>query len=145
MCSVSLTRQTDPHCRFYSTGTTSVFLSFVVNKSLKPSDSIDQSLVSCLIHCHSPTASVLYFTLQNWTSVWRSFSFRDVWEVSVFSEILMVLKEQVFQFSISNQFCMTTCRTTWPYKMTQKTNHFSWTNRLYFHSVCRIVYVIHTF
>ncbi len=73
-----LSRQTDPHCRFYSTVTTLEFLSYAVfNKSLKPNDSIGPSLVLCLIHCRSPTPSVFYFALQNWSSTWRSFSSRQ--------------------------------------------------------------------
>ena len=52
----------------------------VFNKSLKPSVSIDPSLVLCLIHCLSPTPSaiLLRFTELRSSSVWRSPSSRQV-------------------------------------------------------------------
>ncbi len=75
----SFPRQTGPRCRFYSTVTTLVFLSYAVfNKSLKPNVSIGPSLVLCLIHCHSPTPSAFYFALQSWSSAWRSFRSRQL-------------------------------------------------------------------
>ena len=46
----------------------------VFNKSLKPSASIGPSLVLCLIHCRSPTPSVILLRLTELrcSSVWRS-------------------------------------------------------------------------
>ena len=68
--------------RFYSKAALGVSycLPLIVNKSLGHTSPIGPFLVSCLIHCHSPTPSpiLLRLTELRSSSVWRSSSARQV-------------------------------------------------------------------